>query len=849
MKSASLRLSNIRSALYIVFASVPVAIYLWFIKSHAVNAPFWDDWLQITSLRELHEGTLNWGFIYGGDNAQRSLLPRLFGLAAASLSHFNVTVVIYASAACLIAAYSIMVSMLRRYAVPWAFIAPAGFLLFGLARYEDALWASDFAWDFVLMLVVSAIALLDSCSMLAFVGAVVLAACASLSSLQGLFIWPAGILCLALARADKTRIIIWLCVALATGAAYFHNLNTNYSDPLHNATHTGGFSLSHAGQSFSFALASLGNSYLVVTPNHKGPVWLLLVLGGVLGLIGLAALIIAIRRSPEDRLSAFLAALVLFNLFFIASITYGRSWSGIAGAVASRYTIYSLLMASSAYVIFYRWAFAVRTATIRKICFASMVLFFTSQIVVSSVFAFQIGTTIWHERNFAGMVAQNYGTASDELLQRGVYWSADTIRYDFGPYASARGLAVFSGGNSFLDDFWCQGSQKDVDANVDLPKNGTQLSEHSWNLIRSLYLRAGAPSSIGAPKNLSELSWAIGAMSQGRNFALCFYPYGVGIRSEYLLLSNLWLPAGEALRRIGHDSAPMRVISGLTYRVTLHAPLNHVSPCALLGFDKYKSRCVAEHRTAFTFKAPVQVFSISLRYTGRYTISEISLPSAQNHIRGSRALKVGWLELSRAYELDPNLQIQIPEALPNFTYDLASWATRSIARSDKEVAGIAAYVAAYARIRSLASSAGPKSVSGFAVLQTRDRPGWYLPDGFTFAPSNDPALLFWGKGFSQPLYAHSSPISVKPRAWTQILATIDARNATKGSACIYLAALPSGLALGMSCVPAGRKGHLKTQILIPAGVREAAFVAFTNTALLPKRALLLFSEAAVAHTR
>src|ERR1019366_8903735 len=91
----------------------------------------------------------------------------------------------------------------------------------------NTLWGFQMAWYLVLLGLAVALFLLDrpSLTWLVLAAAMAAAVVGSFSSLQGLLIWPTGLVLLYLRRRPWRMIVVWIISAVATGAIYFYNYN------------------------------------------------------------------------------------------------------------------------------------------------------------------------------------------------------------------------------------------------------------------------------------------------------------------------------------------------------------------------------------------------------------------------------------------------------------------------------------------------------------------------------------------------------------------------------------------------------------------------------------------------
>jgi hypothetical protein len=173
----------------------------------------------------------------------------------------------------------------------------------------------------------------------------------SYSSLQGLFIWPAGLVVLLLKSRPRAFLIAWLISAVVTVGVYFYHFDFG-------ETYSGqsGYLFAHPFSAAEFFFLSIGD--LVGKPLPPGPQAsdpLLVGLGVVIFLLAVASLAVYGRRSRPAR-SPVGPALICFGVLFALSITYGRSHFGLSVASQSRYVTFDLLILVGCYLcLIERW--------------------------------------------------------------------------------------------------------------------------------------------------------------------------------------------------------------------------------------------------------------------------------------------------------------------------------------------------------------------------------------------------------------------------------------------------------------------------------------------------------------
>ena len=176
----------------------------------------------------------------------------------------------------------------------------------------------------------------------ALVFAMALAVAASISSLQGLFVWPVGLLCLLWRLEERSRkvsySVAWMIVGVVTTVFYFWHYT------FQGTAGVGvGYDLRNVDLVVEYLLAAVGN----VIPFGTTSVALHALIGIPLCL---AAVLVSFRsfrervRAPGPHPLPLSSALIVFALLFDVSIAVERLNLGVDGALASRYTMANLLI-------------------------------------------------------------------------------------------------------------------------------------------------------------------------------------------------------------------------------------------------------------------------------------------------------------------------------------------------------------------------------------------------------------------------------------------------------------------------------------------------------------------------
>jgi hypothetical protein len=317
----------------------PVTLYLWFVLHFGVNVPIQDTWNgTLPLLLAFTRGHLTLAGLWAAHNENRELFPNLILVLLDSGTHMNEVVDMVVGAGLLSCAAGVVLWLTTRtLRLPLPWLIPVPWLLLGLAQVENTLWAYQFAWMLIIFLAAATLALIELApSRPALVAAaVVLALIASFSSLQGLLLWPVGLVYGLACGWRRRRALIWTGIGVVAGVVYAWHIGPVYPTP-HPS-----YMLDHPVLAVRFYLLLVGS---IFTLHHT--VFAALLLGLALYLVGIFAFS---RRSEWARLRLPLA-LVLTALLFDVVVTEGRVQFGLAAAGASRYTSYNLILLTGVYL-------------------------------------------------------------------------------------------------------------------------------------------------------------------------------------------------------------------------------------------------------------------------------------------------------------------------------------------------------------------------------------------------------------------------------------------------------------------------------------------------------------------
>ena len=338
---ASNRRSRLVSGATLLGFAIPAVVYLWMIHAYGVNVITNDQWSDVALIDHAHSGTLQFSTLWAQHNENRIFFPNLIVLALAYTTHFDVITEQYLSAFMLFGATTLVICAHKRRSPErrWIWYCPVAFLLLSLAQAGNALWGFQMAWYLVLLTTALALFLLDQEPLRwpLLGGAIAAAVIASFSSLQGLLVWPAGLLLIYLRRRSGHLAVTWIGAAVVTAAIYSVGFNFN-------TTRSPG-----AGPAalLTYFVRLVGDVVGVARPGA-----LVTLFGTVLAVAAIWTLLrFTLGRRTDTGARPFALSLILFGLLFSAVITHGRG--GYRASLSNsepRYTVFVIFVLVGLYL-------------------------------------------------------------------------------------------------------------------------------------------------------------------------------------------------------------------------------------------------------------------------------------------------------------------------------------------------------------------------------------------------------------------------------------------------------------------------------------------------------------------
>ena len=348
------------NGLAILGFAIPVAAYLWFIQHYGVNVVWRDQWSDVNVVRQLHAGTLTLGTLWAPHNQNRLLFPNLLVVFLAQTTRLNLLVEMYFSALILVGSVALLIWTHKRRApaTHWIFYSPIAILLLSFVQYENTLSGFQVCWYLVLGALAATLFFLDSprFGWPVMLAAMTAAVVGSYSAIQGLFIWPIGLLLIYQRRRSLRFLVAWVGTAAVTAILFFYHLgSSSYGESSGSIS----AALSHPVLTLKFFFLAIGDVVGAWIPwplPWRGPEAsrsvssAALALGVVIFVIALWVVVRYFRREVEGP-SPIGIALIGFGVLFALSIATGRSTLiGLWYAGSSRYTTFDLLVPVGCYL-------------------------------------------------------------------------------------------------------------------------------------------------------------------------------------------------------------------------------------------------------------------------------------------------------------------------------------------------------------------------------------------------------------------------------------------------------------------------------------------------------------------
>ncbi len=325
---------------------LPVLGYFWLIVRYGVNDIYQDQWSDIALIKQSYVHALDWNSLWSQHNEDRLLFPNLIVLLLADVGHFNVKLEEFISGGMLVAAVFCLIWTHKRRspAVPWLYYCPVAILSLSIVQYGATLWGFQLAWYLVFLAMAVTVMTLDRIELtwLALALGIGAAVVGSFSSVQGLLLWPTGLVLLWCRNRDRRALATWSAAAIVTAGLYFYHFSFTAGSRFPSTL------TRHAVSPALFAVFTVGD-VLGVPVKFGGTNGAVLIAGIAIVVVALsAAAVFGIPRDTESG-GPVGVALICFGLLFAALVARGRAPLGYWAASSSGYTMYELMVPVGVY--------------------------------------------------------------------------------------------------------------------------------------------------------------------------------------------------------------------------------------------------------------------------------------------------------------------------------------------------------------------------------------------------------------------------------------------------------------------------------------------------------------------
>ena len=390
-----------------VLLLIPVAVFWVVWATYATNVPKWDDHVLRYFLLRLDEENSFSGKLYQfikQHNEHRIVYDRLIAWLdyhlTGKMNFVHLMVVGNLSLLGLLAVFGMVLSqsvslpgsIFNRTVMDWrlglVYLPPVAFLLLNLSQWENMFWGMAALQNFTVMLwVFSAIYVLAYTQKIGL--ALVLAFAATLTSGNGLLVWPVGFGMLLLQgmtgiNSKPKMLLRWSSGAILSFVLYFWG----YVKPPGNPPLK-----SSLLQVIEGWLAFNGSAAEAVPVGGEPVVNRCILLGGICLLLVLLSCLNILRnylsRKSLSSLDCFFLGAVAFLIGTSIVVAWTRTGFGINTLITSRYKLYSLLLMA----VLYTYIISQTAPFLKKWVLAGGVLV-GSVLMVGSYFTY-LGDTIW----------------------------------------------------------------------------------------------------------------------------------------------------------------------------------------------------------------------------------------------------------------------------------------------------------------------------------------------------------------------------------------------------------------------------------------------------------------------
>ena len=439
--SANLLASAVRWGSYLLIL-LPGILSIAYVHQFGVNVIFRDQWEMVSKFGLLSAGTLSFWELWEPHNVHRFLFPRIAMLALGTITEWNSVAEMYLILLCLFVTLGVLwLAFGTGYRWGPLLFVPVAFMVFTLNQSENMLWGYQITFAFTQTFSVLALYLLHLSGRggkWQFAVPVALASgiVAAFSAIQGLLVWPAGLLQILISplerRAKRVLAAAWSLTGIVVWVVFF----VDY-EPRGEATSSPFGLLTNPAAGAERFLSLLGNSLFLGNPLFGQRAFALA--NGLL-LVGLA--VVGLRLVYKDRKLgrySFWVSLLAFSFLVLLSITAGRNESQV---MAERFVTFSILVTISVYIVLAK-LWTERKTRITSALLGVLLMVVLLNIPLSYKMGIEEGAQTKMEREEEALVLYTYESQSVEDLRILRRQNPESVR-QLAPILENRGYNAFS---------------------------------------------------------------------------------------------------------------------------------------------------------------------------------------------------------------------------------------------------------------------------------------------------------------------------------------------------------------------------------------------------------------------
>jgi hypothetical protein len=328
---------------------LPVAAYFWMIHHYAVNVVYFDQWSDVNLAGRSYAHTLTIGNLWTQHSEQRMFFPNLVMLLLVHVTHMNIVLEEYLSALMLCAAIYLLIWTHKRRTPSRSWIAycPVAIVSLSLVQAQSTLFGFQLAWYAAILMLATTLFLLDQPSPSRFVrvAAIVTAVIGSFCTIQGLIIWPIGLILLAQRRRSKSWMIVWSVAGLVTVLVYGYRFENSQAVP---SSLTGLHLPGAAVRSFFQVIGDVLG--VPLRDPNTGLSTAVFLFGVIVFVLSIYALVTRGLRADTSSGAPIGVALICFGLIYSLGFAYSRAFFGPTSASSSQYTTFTLFLLVGCYL-------------------------------------------------------------------------------------------------------------------------------------------------------------------------------------------------------------------------------------------------------------------------------------------------------------------------------------------------------------------------------------------------------------------------------------------------------------------------------------------------------------------